>query len=240
MFKKFIFAVLFLAPGLASAASTRLVQISTNTLTRQSGSIYVAGVDASSATISSGTVTNLTGTNVGISSMTTTLPMSNRKITGLANGTVSTDAAAFGQLSTAVFAVVCTSTTVTSVNNTITTFIPSALGCSGALSVASHHFLILANPYLAASGSTSGNAFTAGLYEDGSGLDNGVYGQCDLQNVATGQGLIGIHCPIIGYVTPGDTSSHAFRIYFSAASGVGTASLGNGNITMRMIVFEVP
>jgi hypothetical protein len=91
-------AVIALAPSLAHAFSAvRQVQISTNTLTRQTGTAVVAGIDVSTATISSGTITNAT---LGVSSMTTTLPMSARKITGLANGSVSTDAAAFGQIPT--------------------------------------------------------------------------------------------------------------------------------------------
>lgn len=60
-----------------------------NTNTLQSGATFY---------VSSGTAVNMNATNLAVSSMTTTLPMSARKITGLANGSVSTDAAAFGQI----------------------------------------------------------------------------------------------------------------------------------------------
>ena len=116
-------AALLLLSSVAHAFSPiRYVQISTNTLSQQSGAINISSASISSATItiipsvtissitistasliSSATITNVTATtgtftNMSISSMTSTLPMSARKITGLANGTLSTDAAAFGQI----------------------------------------------------------------------------------------------------------------------------------------------
>ncbi len=68
--------------------------VSTGTIS--SGTITSANI--TNATIETSTITTLTGTNVGISSMTTTLPMSGRKITGLANGATATDAATYGQV----------------------------------------------------------------------------------------------------------------------------------------------
>jgi len=92
-------AAIALAPTAAhSFSQVRQVQISTNTLTRQTGTAVIAGVDVTTATVSTATITSAAITNLAVSSMTTTLPMSARKITGLADGTASTDAAAFGQV----------------------------------------------------------------------------------------------------------------------------------------------
>lgn len=79
--------------GATTGTITTLIA-TTGTITNVSGST----VTYSSATFTNVSATTATLTNVAISSMTTALPMSGRKITGLASGTAATDAAAFTQI----------------------------------------------------------------------------------------------------------------------------------------------
>lgn len=78
MLKRFlIFGAVILCPTLGSAATVRLVNISTNTLTRQLGSIYVGGANISTATVSSATITvatipTLTATTITVTTITPT------------------------------------------------------------------------------------------------------------------------------------------------------------------------
>ncbi len=218
-------------PGMAHAFSpVRNVQISTNTLTRQSGTAVIAGVDVSTATISSATVTNLS-----VSSMTSTLPMSNRKITGLSSGTVNTDAATYGQVG--LYSVLCSSTVVVSSATTVSTFVPSKLGCTASLSNAAHHVYIVSNVMI--QGTVSGNAYAAAIAVDGVNLDDSTWGQCAVDFTVAGISVMMNMCPLVEYYAPGDTNAHAYRVYFAATSGVGTATLGISSLTQRFIVFEV-
>lgn len=85
--------------------------------------LTVSTISASSATFTSATIGNL-----GVSSMTTTLPMSARKITGLANGTVATDAVALGQLAQLQASTQCTQTT--QLTNGTSGYLTTGLTCT--------------------------------------------------------------------------------------------------------------
>lgn len=226
-------------PGSVSVSSTSIPSGSTNyiqnTSTLQSGAVFF---------VSSGTANNFiasTGTfsNMSISSMTSTLPMSARKITGLANGSSATDAAAYGQIG--MYSVLCSSVVAISSSSAVAPFVPSNLGCSATLSNSSHHIYITANGSLEGSGSVSGNVYSAAVFVDGVNMDAAIYGQCALTATVTGLSAVETDCSFLEYYLPGDTSSHAYRIYFSAASapGGGTATFGGQGTTARFVVFEV-
>ena len=265
MIKK-LAALLFLSTVAHAFSPVRYVQISTNSLTQQTGQFNVAGgtvavlfastatissatlttaiinggsinnqsvitstISASSATLTNVTATTGTFTNMSISSMTSTLPMSGRKITGLANGTAITDAAAFGQL----FNVICSSTVAISSSTTSGTFVPTNLSCSGSLGVSGHHALILASGDMKTT--VAGAQSIAALFIDSTNLDDPSQGQCTLDANATGFSLDISHCTMIGYTLPGDTNSHTYAVKFFGAGG--TAIWGNG-ATTRMVVIE--
>lgn len=109
MLKRIFFIVaISLSPNLLwSAPSVRLVNISTNTLTRQIGTLYIAGADISTTTISSGTVsTQLTvSSNIVVGAVATpsypldvrgslrSIETSNNPLRGVISNQISTDQA---------------------------------------------------------------------------------------------------------------------------------------------------
>jgi len=81
----FAFAGIALPTLVQAASPIRYVQISTNTLTRQSGTLVVQGANISTATISSMTLTNVSVTNVSVSSLTATDATINRSTATFGN-----------------------------------------------------------------------------------------------------------------------------------------------------------
>lgn len=192
--------------------------------------IGAATLNWTNTSIASMTVTVSTITNLSVSSMTSTLPMSNRKITGLANGTVSTDAVTYGQVG--VFSVLCSSVIALSSASAAGVFVPSNLGCSGALSDASHHVYLTANATF--SNNTTGDQTQGAVFVDGANLDDSGQGQCAMNNFVAATTSI-VPCFMQEYYAPGDTSSHAYRVYFGNSAGTQTMRAN----TSRMVVFEV-
>lgn len=148
------------------------------------------------------------------------------------NGSAATDAAAFGQLPT--FNVLCSSSIAISSATTAAVFVPSNLGCSAALSNSSHHIYITANATFSNNG--SGNQTQGAIFVDGINLDDPSQGQCAMDSTVAGLSLDIVPCFMQEYYLPGDTSSHAYRVYFGDSGGTQTM---RGN-TSRMIIFEVP
>lgn len=90
MIKKLLATSLLLVASLNVAhafSPVRYVQISTNTLTRQSGTAVIAGVDVSTMTVSSATITNMTVT--GTVSSITISSVTISTITSVSSATIS-------------------------------------------------------------------------------------------------------------------------------------------------------
>lgn len=148
------------------------------------------------------------------------------------NGSAATDAAAIGQVG--MYSLLCSSTVAVSSSTTSTSFVPSTLGCTAAMSNSSHHVLILANVVLTSTG-TNAQAGAA-VFFDGGSLDDAV-GQCYVLTSVSGLGQVTAPCTLMEYTAPGDASSHAYRIYFKATGAA--ATIGTTNMTQRMLIFEV-
>lgn len=248
----------FLSTTSFNGGGLRLTNVSTPTLTTDAATKgYVDSIGGGSTNyvqilntlqpnstffVSSGTAVNFnsstsTITNLSVSSMTTTLPMSGRKITGLANGTVNTDGVAYGQIG--MYSILCSSTVSVSSSSTagVSTWLPTKLGCTATLSNSSHHVYITGNSNV--NGTVSGNVYGEAVFVDGVNMDDSTWGQCAADVAATGLTAEGTQCPFVEYYAPGDTSAHAYRLYMSSISGSGTISAGIGTTTQRFIVFEV-
>lgn len=175
-------------------------------------------------------------TSLAVNSVTSSPNFNANKLQNIANGSASSDGAAFGQIG--LYSLLCSSVTTATASTTGSTFIASTLGCSAALTNSAHHILILGNGYLSGAGATSGNAYTAGVFVDGANMDAATYGSCAVDTTVAGLSLTDTNCNFLEYYAPGDTASHAYRVFISAASASGTAQLGQGQ-TMRFFVFEV-
>lgn len=195
------------------------------------GAVNNTSVITSTITASSATLTNATVSNLAVSSMTTTLPMSGRKITGLANGSAANDATAFGQLR--FFGVLCSSATATTFSTTSAAFVSTPLGCTATLSDATHHALIIATGVLKTV--TAGATLNAAIFRDSTNLDDSSQGQAILDINATGFSVGATPGAFLAYDAPGDTNAHAYVV--KIVTGGGTGTFGN-TATQRMVVME--
>lgn len=241
--KKLLLLSIALLPNLSHAfSSIRYVQISTNTLGNQTGAFNVSSGTATNFNVTNSTMTNATLTNVSISSMTSTLPMSGRKITGLANGTATSDAAAFGQLKVVQEV---TATLSTSSGTTSTTFVPIGLSATITPLSASNKILVLVNGnFNLTSTSVNLRAF-ATLTRNGSDLGaSGNQGFQTVANVISSASSAMIYPIFIIYPdSPASTSAltYAVQIRVDASSLSATwGQSGNGtNLTTSITLLEL-
>lgn len=170
---------------------------------------------------------------LAISSVT----VSSENVTGslqVPNGVNAGDAAAFGQLP--VFKVVCSSITNTAKSLSGTAFLPTFLGCSGALTNSSHHALVISNAIITQN--TSGQSTIAAMFVDSVNQDDATDGQCEAVVAATGFSGVESNCPAMLYYAPNDTSSHSYNVRARLTGGAG--NFGIGTSTQRLVVMEVP
>jgi len=176
----------------------------------------------------SGQIAVYNGTNSVTSGVTAS--MNNTKITGLANGTASTDAAAFGQIKVLQ---TITATSTTSFSTTSTSYVTTNLSASITPTSASNRILIIA------SGDIGSNVGTNQIFV--TLARNGV-------NILNANGITGPQIQIAGYYdmpvtvsyvdSPASTSSltYAIQIKGSASNAI---NFGSGTSTQSITLVEV-
>ncbi len=181
--------------------------------------------DANGQTIN-GTYT-LSGGAGALAMSSSTIAMGANKITGLANGTASTDAAAFGQIKV-LQTVQTTYTTTSSTSNATYT----ATGFTVAITPtsSSNRILLMVNHMLQTSGT---NAAVTTLYTGGSDILSGT-----ANGYARVSSTVGTEEAAVSYQyihSPATTSATTYEIRLK--SGGGTAQVGDG--TISMIAMEI-
>lgn len=155
--------------------------------------------------------------------------LTNLNASNLTSGTVP-DAA----LSTSLFKVICSSSITLSSATTSVTWVPTNLGCSGALKTSSDHVVIVSN--LTMETQSAGFSLYLTYFVDGStNLGTSSNGLCRSDVNATGLSITISNCSPIAYYAPGNTSSHAYRVYMQEDGGVTTFGQGG---TMNFLVIE--
>ncbi len=182
------------------------------------------GTSLQSATfnVSSGTVTDLNTTTFGVSSMTSTLPMSNRKITGLASGTASTDGMAFGQLK--VFQVQCSSS-VTQFTTTQNTFQNTNSTITFSPTSASSKITIVAAAFL--EGAAGGTNVT--IARNGTNI---------LSSAGQMNSAINAPCTLLAWDNPATTSPTSYTVQIKSNTGGQTSAWGETNFNQSMCIIE--
>ncbi len=238
-----------------NGGSNRLINVSTPTSstdaatkgyvdTLGSGSTnYIQnGSTAQSATfnVSSGSVTNLTSSNLAVSSMTTALPMSNRLITGLASGVASSDGANYGQVQViqTVYASVNASSTTTS-----TTFVPTNLTASITPTSASNRILVLVMGNLSLASTTLNIYAYTSIFRGSTDLSASSTGmQVCANDVSSGVSQLFCAMPMSILDSPSTTSSTTYTVKFKVTNALLTATWASGNgaaTGANMILMEV-
>lgn len=177
-------------------------------------------------------VKTFTGGAGAITLSASTIAMGANKITGLANGTVTTDAAAFGQLK---IIQTVTATSTTAFTTTSGTFVSANLTASITPTSASNKVLIMAMGTLQ---STSLHVCYATILNGTSGNLGGTNGFVD--SFITGGGGSG-HVPscIVYMDSPATTSARTYTVQIKNDDGVSTAGYGQANQVQFMLLMEV-
>lgn len=162
-----------------------------------------------------------------------TIAMGSQKITGLANGTTSTDAAAFGQIK--VLQVV-TATTTTISTTTSGTFGATNLTASITPTSASNRILIIATGTLGSSAIAVDTAY-ATILRGGSN----ILGTNGGTNVISNAAVVNIRVPsTLTYIdSPATTSSTTYAIGIKSDGGGSTITWGTTNTTQSITLMEV-
>jgi hypothetical protein len=230
-------ALLFIGLLATSASGADQFFIKSTSALQSGATFYVSSgtainFNASTATIT--TIPSTTITNLAVSSMTSTLPMSGRKITGLANGTLATDAMAFGQNK---FIQWKSSSTTAGTSTTNSTPVNTFLGITITPTSALNHILIfvsggLSNPTL---------TNTAKLYISGNNAGNPGLNVANFQPPASATARVPASF-IYDDGAAGTTSPVTFTVQISAGDNSNTVSFltGAGERAFMIAVEAVP
>lgn len=162
------------------------------------------------------TITASTGTFTGLA-MKGNISMANNKITGLANGTASTDAVAFGQLFAGFQAPTIVAVNVDSTSTT-NVFKPCKLTASITLTNSAHRVLIFAN--VSVRHNTATDSVTVAMFRDTTNLNDPTNGQGTYTSATASASNVAC---LIDVDTPGDTNAHSYTVYFKNDQAAGTA-----------------
>lgn len=207
--------------------------------------------DATWAVAGTGTVTSVSGTanQIAVATGTSTpvisitspvtfpgamtaggaLAMAANKITGLANGTTSTDAAAFGQIYYG-FQAPVQSTSTTAFTTTSSTF--QTTNCSAAITMTNSAHRVKITATGTVRNANAANNCNVSLFRDST-------------NLGAAQGFIEVNVGIshfpgcISYIdSPGDTSAHTYSVKVASGDNINTVGFGNG-LTTVIILEEI-
>lgn len=163
------------------------------------------------------------------------LSMNSHKITGLANGTASTDAAAFGQIK--IFQIVQSSNT-TRADSTTTSYGSTNLTASITPSDSAHKILAIAAGSMS-SGSIQNLEAAATIFRDSTDLASIASGQgpCSITNGSTNISLA-VPCILLLQDSPASTSALTYTVKIKLASGAGTVTWNRPLALSELILIE--
>lgn len=160
------------------------------------------------------------------------LSMGSNKITSLANGTASTDAAAFGQLKVIQ---ITTGTSTTTFNTTSSTFQTTNLSATITPTSSSNKVLIFA----AAEVQNANGALTTAQITLSRGGTN-ILGTTGQQESTTGAvGASRMPCMLVYVDSPASTSALTYAVALASTDNATTVSFGAGSETQFMVLVEV-
>lgn len=172
----------------------------------------------------------------GITMSGTTIAMGAQKITGLANGTAATDAAAFGQVK--VLQVVFASNIVGSNSNGVTTLVATNLTASITPTSASNRIMVLVTGAMRLTSVTPGNRGVATIKRGSTDLSGGAT-LAQINAVING-GNDSAPCAMNYVDSPATTSSTTYTVYIANPdSSADTNVWEPGNMMGTMILMEV-
>lgn len=234
--KLFLIALAILAPTLAHAFSpVRYVQISTNTLSRQSGTAVISGIDVSTITSSSTTLINLTASGtVSLGGVGNSVSISSNTI--LTNTTFYQNGVAFIQgygALTGKWLQIVSSTTANQTTTTSTSYVNTTLG-------------LTITPAFSTSKIALISMCTIGINET-AGADNSVFATLARggANLGNGQGFVSFDVSTAGtdtynnvpmtifYVdSPASTSAQTYFTQIKVNAGTGRFNNSTGSCYM--------
>jgi trimeric autotransporter adhesin len=174
-------------------------------------------------------------TSSGVTMSSSTIAMGSNKITGLANGTASTDAAAFGQVSGQRILQTVQGTTTTSTNVTSTTFTITSLSATITPASSSSKIKISVTGQLSALTENIGCYATIFRGSGGTNL-GGANGFTQFYSVSGGAGAA--PCSMIYLDSPSTSSATTYYVYIRTASG-GSTTFGDGaNVSTNVMLLE--
>lgn len=243
MFKKLLMAATFVmgVSAIAEAVPVRYVQISSTTLTRQSGDIRISGANISTMTVSSATFTSISVSSITISSgsatefsvraatVTSSLSMSSKKISSLASGTASTDAVNLSQLHLMQVPVFATVTGSTSTSVTAS-FVPTTLTATITPTSASSKIVVFASLQYSIASTTLGNNGFFTVFRGSTDISGGSNGTGYVTNLVSSASTPNDYSAFT-YVqdSPATTSATTYTVYFKT-QGTSTVSLNRAGL----------